>query len=85
DRVEEGALAMGMTDAADVRLAAVHRLAPEPAEAPGGTTSVVLLPPAPGDGTRPDVAVDPRGLAEQIGELLLGWLSGGRAEAETIH
>ena len=85
DRVEQGALALGMTGAADVRLAQLHALAPQTARTEEGRTVVVKLPPAREDGAAAAVAVDPRGLTERVSDLVYSWLSGGRVEAETLH
>src|SRR5690606_5712726 len=98
DRVEGGALAMGMTGAAEVRVASVAPLVAgdaEPVEAVEAGTVVIQLPAAgpeagaPQHAGRPgeagDGAQDSRTLAEAAADLLLGWLGGRRAEAETLR
>lgn len=95
ERVEDGALAMGMTDAAEVRLAAVGQLVAEPVEVAAGQSAVVKLSPvsspdvevaaAQGGGAPEGKATDSRTLAGAVGDFLRGWLGGGRAEAETLH
>ena len=84
-RVEEGALAMGMREAAEVRVASVDQLAAAPSVTPQGDRAVVQLPPVRDPEAPAALTIQPPSLAETAGELLSGWLSGKRAEAESLN